>query len=110
MTINGKEVHFRATVGAMMKIARLCKDHDINNAEQLFTTDTMTTLENTTKFISYLSGGTLTEEEILEMDIEEFTAVQTEAMSAFRRDQKGEVNVVPKKEKAAEPVPEETTA
>lgn len=111
MEINGKEVTFRASVGAMMKIAALCPDHDINNADKLFSSDTVQTLSNTAKFVSYLSGGALSEEEVLDMDVDQFMAIQTEAVNAFRRDQKGQVKTAPKKAKATEPeVVSEVTA
>ena len=102
MTINGKEVQFKATIRALREIAKMCPDGDINNAEKLFTGATADVLDNSVKFISLLSGGSLTAEDLLDLDIQELTEVQGAAISAFRNDQQGEMHVEPKKEKATE--------
>ena len=102
MIINGKEVTFRASVRNLKLLAALCKDGDINNANLLFEGTTADTLDNSAKFISILSGGTIEPEELLDMEVPEFMAVQNEAVNAFTGGQKGELKVEPKKGKATE--------
>jgi len=102
MIINGKEVTFRASVRNLRELAKLCKNGDINNANLLFEGATADTLDNSAKFVSILSGGVLDPEELLDMEVPEFMAIQNAAVSAFKGDQKGEIHVEPKKEKATE--------
>lgn len=102
MTINGKEVRFKATIRALKEIAKMCPDGDINNAEKLFTGATADVLDNSIRFVSLLSGGTLTEDDLLDLDVQELAEVQNAAVSAFKGDQRGEIHVEPKKEKATE--------
>ena len=109
MTINGKEVHFKATIRALREIAKLCPDGDINNAEKLFTGATVDVLDNTIRFVSILSNGTITEDELLDLSVPELTEIQSEAVSAFKGDQNGSVHIVTKKEKATEAAAAEVT-
>ncbi len=102
MTINGKEVHFKATIRALREIAKMCPDGDINQAEKLFDGATADVLDNSVKFVSLLSNGTLTEDDLLDLDFSELAEVQAAAVAAFKNDQKGEIHVEPKKEKATE--------
>lgn len=102
MTVNGKEVHFKATIRALREIAKMCPEGDINNAEKLFTGATADVLDNTVRFVSLLSGGVLTEDDLLDLDVSELAEVQSAAVSAFRGDQNGEIRVESKKEKATE--------
>jgi hypothetical protein len=102
MTVNGKEVHFKATIRALREIAKMCPDGDINKADQLFTGATADVLDNTVRFVSLLSGGALSEDDLLDLDVQELTAVQSAAADAFRADQQGEIRVESKKEKATE--------
>lgn len=102
MTVNGKEVHFKATIRALKEIAKMCPDGDINNAEKLFSGATADVLDNSIRFVALLSNGTLTEDDLLDLDFQELEAVQSAAVSAFKGDQQGEIHVEPKKEKATE--------
>ena len=98
MLVNGKEVRFKATIRALKEIAKMCPDGDINNAEKLFAGATADVLDNSIRFVSLLSGGTLTEDDLLDLDVQELAEVQSAAVSAFKGDQR----VEPKKEKATE--------
>lgn len=100
MTVNGKEVQFKATVGALINISELCPEGDVNRVAELVNGMNATTLRMSVKLIMYLSAGTLTEDELMNMDVNELQALLDEAFKAFRADQEGKVHVVPKKDEA----------
>lgn len=100
MTVNGKEVQFKATVGALINISELCPEGDVNRVAELVNGMNATTLRMSVKLIMYLSAGTLTEDELMNMDVNELQALLDEAFKAFRNDQEGKVHVVPKKDEA----------
>ena len=102
MLINGKEVHFKATVGALIQISELCPEGDVNRVSELVTGMNASSLKASIKLISYLSAGTLTEAELMNMEVPQLQELLDEAFKAFREDQNGKVEVVPKKDEATE--------
>ena len=102
MTVNGKEVHFKATIRATLAIARICPGGDINRISELVGEMNADTIEASVKIICELSNGTLTRDEILDMEIHELQGVLDDAMKAFRKDQEPTVEVQVKKDEATE--------
>lgn len=103
MEINGKEITFRATIRAVMEITELCPDGDIAQLEKLFSGGMDTkTLRTAVKVLVALANGTITEDELLDLDVRELDGLLDVALRTFRNDQKPTVEVNLKKEKAAE--------
>ena len=103
MEIKGKNVKFKASIRAVMTITDLCPDGDVNRVNELFGKMDKNTIESSVKFIVALSDGSLTEDDVLDLDINELQGVLDEAMKTFRKDQEPTVNINPKKDEAAEP-------
>ena len=103
MTINGKEVTFRATVRAVAKILEICPDGSMAKLEEVFSGGMdAKTLHAAIRVLEALSNGTLTEDDLLDLDVMELQGLLDVALTTFRRDQKPTVEVELKKEKAAE--------
>lgn len=103
MEINGKEIRFKATVGALIDLAEICPDGDVNRVTELVQGMTADTLKASVRIISILSNGSLDEKEIRTLDVTELQALLDEAFAAFRADQQGKVDVkVTKKDEATE--------
>lgn len=102
MKINGRDVTFKATIRAVITVAELCPDKDINRVQELFNGMDASTLHASVKVIAALANGTLTEDEILGLDVNELQTVLDAAMSAFKCDQKPTVEVLVKKDEATE--------
>ena len=100
MTLNGKEVRFKATVGALIQIAEICPDGDVNRVGELVGEMNANTLKASVKLISLLSDGTITEAELLACEVNELQALLDAAFAAFRAGQRGTIEVVPKKDEA----------
>lgn len=98
MKINGREVKFLRTVFANCKIADMCKDGDIANANQLFEGNYQTSQRSAARFMAAMSEGyevnqkfkevgydprPLAEEEALSLTEEEFSECFSEALSAY---------------------------
>ena len=106
---------FALTIGAMKDICERCPDHDINQVEKLFSYDDYyTTLDNMVWFILTLNKwavyretksfeGSLTEGDVLSMDMAEINVLFTEAMSAFKSDGTPETEIEPTKKAEAVP-------
>lgn len=57
MEIHGREIKFLRTVEATIKIADMCKDGDIKNAETLFDGSYQTSQKTAADFMAVLSEG-----------------------------------------------------
>lgn len=102
MTINGKEIKFKATIGAVIEIAELCPNGDVNRVNELVKGMTAESLKMSVKLISLLSDGGLSEDELKRMDVSELQDLLDDAFKAFKNDQKPTVEVVVKKDEATE--------
>ena len=102
MNINGKEVHFKATIGAVIEIAEMCPGGDVNRVQELVKGMNAQSLKMSVKLISILSNGSLTEDELLRMDVNELQELLDTAFDAFKHDQKPTVEVNIKKDEATE--------
>jgi hypothetical protein len=106
MEINGKEVRFKATIKAVLEIAEICPDGDVNKIGELFDKMDASTLKAAIKVITALSNGTLTEDEIMEFDVADLQDILNTAMASFKADQEPTVKVIAKKSEATEAVQE----
>ncbi len=112
MQIHGREVGFRFTVGASAKIADLCPDGDITRLGEMLEGRYGRVTKDTAAIVAALSEGyelarsyedrdytpcPLTADEIMALRVDEFTAVQREALSAWAADSKPTVEVEPGK-------------
>lgn len=102
MNINGKEIRFKATIGAVIQIAEMCPGGDVNRVQELVKGMNAQSLKMSVKLISILSDGSLTEDELLGMDVNELQEMLDTAFDAFKRDQKPTVEVDVKKDEATE--------
>lgn len=100
MLVNGKEVHFKATVRAVLEIAEQCPEGDINRVEELFGKVNKDTLLASIRFLTALTNGATTEDDWLDMDVRDLQGIMDEAMRSFRKDQKPTVEVKVKKDEA----------
>ncbi len=115
MQINGHEVGFAMTIGALKELAERCPEHDIEKIDVLFSSDDIVkTLDNMAWFISVLNrwyiyrntktfDGALEEADILAMDVDEVKALFGAAMRMFRNDSTPETQVEPVKKPEAAP-------
>lgn len=101
MTENGKEVKFKGTMRALLSITEICPDEDVNRIQELFTGGmNRKMILAAIKTIVALSNGSLTEDDVMDMDTEELQSTLDEAMRVFRHDQKPTVEVIVKKDEA----------
>lgn len=103
MEINGKEIRFKATVGALIDLADICPDGDVNRVTELVQGMTADTLRHSVAIIRILSNGDLDDEAIRRLDVHELQQLLDEAFAAFRADQQGKVDVkITKKDEATD--------
>ena len=114
MVINGKEYGFKLTVGASVKISRLCPDGDLAKLGKVMEDAYGKQAEAIAKIICYLNEGfvqsekfygrtaeSLTEDMLMAITPSEFASVSDAAFKAFLGDVNGEIEVeTPKKEEA----------
>lgn len=105
--------NFIFTIGAIKDVCERCPDRDITRVEELFSdNDYVTTLDNMAWFISTLdywgtkkttgsAEGALTVDDIMLMDMKEIKELFSEAMTAFKNDQKSETEIAPAKKTKA---------
>jgi hypothetical protein len=98
MTINGKNVGFTVTIGALKELIERCPDRDIEKITELFKGDDMiASLDHMAWFIAVLSrwhcyretrtfDGAIDEADIYAMNTEEIQELFAEAMKTFRKD------------------------
>lgn len=106
MLIYGKERHFKLTVGAMAKIARMCPDGQLKQLEKIFSGGSdADNMERAAQLIAAMSEGyeeaaafegapeqnPLSIREILSLSPDQMALLQREAMAAFREGQKTEI-------------------
>lgn len=119
MKVNGREVKFKRTVMATCKIAEICKDGDIKNAESLFDGNYQTSQQTAAKFLAILSEGyemnrkyqepeytprPLTAEEALNLTEADFSELFIEAVTAYSGEKPTiETEPAKGKKKAAKP-------
>lgn len=116
MIINGREIGFRRTVGASCKIAKRCPNGDIARLGEIMTGDFADSMENMAILAAALSEGyenakkfsdpsyvpnPLTVDEIMLLDIDEFSALISAATDAFQADSETTVDAVPEKKTRA---------
>ena len=113
MKVNGREINFKRTVAANCKIADLCPDMDIKNADKLFAGKYQDSQLTAAKVIAILSDGyeqnrkfsepgyephPISVEELLTLDDELFGELFGEAMEAYAGE-KATVETEPEKGK-----------
>lgn len=101
MIIHGKERHFMLTVGSSAEISEFCPDGDLAKMAVLFEQPYGKEVRSVAKIVAALSRGyenskkyedpshvaePLTVDEILSLNTDEYQALVTEALAAFRRD------------------------
>lgn len=118
MRIYGKDYHFRLTVGASVKLARLCPEDDITKIGQVMSGSYPQMVETTAKMAAIMSEADelarryeagltadpaaihpLTEGMVLSLSDADFLALQREVFEAYRGDAKPEVEEEPVKKK-----------
>lgn len=112
MFIYGREVGFAATVGASIKLARLCPGNDLTKIDSLLKGDMAYTLENVIKMAIIMNeayeikkahrepGYTpkpVTEEELMTLDMEQIGTLSAEVLEAMDRDRAQQINTKPAK-------------
>lgn len=112
MKIRGKEIKFLRTVKTTADLTKLCPDKDIDRVTELFSGSVDSILENGAKVIHLLNEGyemnehlnnpehkpdIISEEELLYLDEETFTALLTEAMGSFGNGTEQAVELEPSK-------------
>lgn len=112
MQVHGREVGFRFTVGASVKISGLCPDGDISRLGEVLEGQYGRVARDSAAIIAALSEGyeqalafedpgyraqPLTVEEIMTLRMGEFTALQAAALAAWSEDSKPTVEVEPEK-------------
>lgn len=113
MRVNGREINFKRTVAANCKIADLCPDMDIKNADKLFAGKYQDSQLTAAKVIAILNEGyeqnkkfsepgyepnPISVDELLSLDDDLFGELFTEAMEAYAGE-KATVEVEPEKGK-----------
>lgn len=98
MKVYGREINFLRTVEATIKIADMCPDSDIANADKLFDGTYQVSQQTAASFMAILSEGyenhksfedrgyepnPLTEREALSLSADEFNGLFVEAVSAY---------------------------
>ena len=112
MFIFGREVGLAVTVGASIKLARLCPDNDLTKIDSLLKGGLTDTLENVMKMAVIMSEAyelkqahilpdyepnPLTEEELEALDMSELGELMAEVRSAMARDGAQQINTKPAK-------------
>lgn len=112
MQVHGREVGFRFTVGASVKISNLCPDGDIISLGEVLKGQYGGVARDTAAIIAALSEGyeeaqayevpgykpkPLTVDEIMTLRIDEFNKLQQAALAAWKEDSKPTVEVEPEK-------------
>lgn len=119
MEINGKERNFKLTVGAAAEISELCPEGDLDRLQEVLEGASFAkTTRTMAKVVVALNRGysdsidarnekadVLTVREVLALEVPDFKALVEEAMSSFRQDKKGEVEITPKKNEGAGETP-----
>lgn len=115
MQVYGREVGFRFTVGASVKIADLCPDGDIERLGELLDGSYGQVSRDIVAIVVALSEGyeqaqrfedpaykprTLSVEEIMSLRPAEFMELQSAAMAAWAEDKKATVEVEPEKKES----------
>lgn len=126
MLIYGKEYGFRFTVGASIKIAKLCPEGKLENLEAILNAPTAEALESIAKMAVIMNEGyrmqkafsadvtvpdfdaagpALTEELILSLDANQMEELTKSLLSVQKNDSKTTVGVAPAKKKAVKAPP-----
>lgn len=115
MQIYGREVGFRFTVGASVKISNLCPDGDITSLGEVLKGQYGGVARDTAAIIAALSEGyeqaqayevpgyeprPLTVDEVMTLRMDEFNKLQQAALAAWRGDSKPTVEVEPEKKES----------
>lgn len=121
MLIHGKEYGFRFTVGASIKIAKLCPQGKLENMDLMLSASTAETLEFIAKMAVAMNEGyrmhkafaadvttpdfdaagpALTEEMILSLDATQLGELEESLLSVQKKDSKTTVEAAPAKKKA----------
>lgn len=115
MQIYGREVGFRFTVGASVKISGLCSDGDISRLGEVLEGQYGGVARDTAAIIAALSEGyeqakayevpgykprPLTVDEVMTLRVDEFNALQQAALAAWTEDSKPTVEVEPEKKES----------
>lgn len=123
MEINGREIKFRRTIGATLKIAALCPDNDLKKLKLLLNGDPLESNLTAAAMVSILSDAAETHEALVAaragreyvpdpLTIEEILDIQdedvvkkliAEANEAFGNDGKRTVAAEPKKKQTSKP-------
>lgn len=117
MYLKGKEIKFLRTVDVTCKIADLCRDGDLTNADELFSGKQSEVLHNQAKFIAICNEGyelnkafnvegytpdIIKPEELVALDQETFDGLFTEAVDAFLKGVNTTVEVEQEEKKSEE--------
>lgn len=112
MIINGREVGFRRTVFASCAIAKRCPNGDLSRMAEIMSGDYANAMENAAIMAVALSEGyekakkfsdpsyvphPLTMDEVMLLDIDEFTALMNEVTACFQKDGQTTVQAAPEK-------------
>lgn len=115
MIVNGREVKFFYNVLASIEVAGICPDGKLENIEALFGGSYSENVHNTNLFMIALHRGyiesmkykeptfsetLLSEEELLNMETQDYLKLQNEAIAAYMGDQKRTVKTEPVKQKS----------
>ena len=116
MKVYGREINFLRTVEATIKIADMCPDSDIANADKLFDGTYQVSQQTAASFMAILSKGyedhksfedhgyepnPLTEREALSLSGDEFNELFVEAVSAYTGEKPTVETEPPKSKKKA---------
>ena len=115
ININGKEYGFLLTVGASVRISKICPKGDLARIEEALTGEYEKIIANTIEIVLALNAGfvaseefmkrkanRLTENELMQMEPKAFQEAQIAALQAFKRDAKGEIKTKSTKKAKAE--------
>lgn len=115
MNIYGKEINFAFTVGAAKELSELCPDKDLSRLGEAsgesfsdrlsFTENLILILNKAFCAIKTFEGETVapvTREELDTLSPQAMMELGAEAMSAFQKDSKGEIDVEGKKDQGVE--------
>lgn len=117
MQVHGREVGFRFTVGASVKISNLCPDGDITSLGEVLEGQYGRVARDTAAVVAALSEGyeqaqayevpgykprPLTVDEVMTLRVDEFARLQQAALTAWMEDSKPTVEVEPEKKEGGE--------
>lgn len=115
MQVHGREVGFRFTVGASVKISGLCSDGDISRLGEVLEGQYGRVARDTAAIVAALSEGyeqakayevpgykprPLTVDEVMTLRVDEFNALQQMALAAWTEDSRPTVEVEPEKKES----------